>query len=107
MPNSTTMAPLTATLPSLINSSPLLREQIPAAERNFCNRINGIDIGCGLQASSYGLRVTGYRLNPYNFRILDLPFDSFDFEALDRLAQGGELVEPFRISDCGFPACSG
>ena len=37
-----------------------------------------------------------------------LPFDSFDLEALDRLAQGGESfdfaqdrepVEPFRISD--------
>jgi hypothetical protein len=29
--------------------------------------------------------------------IRDLPFDSFDLEALDRLAQGGELVEPFGI----------
>jgi hypothetical protein len=47
-----------------------------------------------------------------NFCDCDLPFDSFDLEALDRLAQGGEsidvaqdrepverLVEPFDI--CG------
>jgi hypothetical protein len=45
-----------------------------------------------------------------NFGHCDLPFDSFDLEALDRLAQGGEsfdfaqdrepverLVEPFAI----------
>ena len=45
-----------------------------------------------------------------NIGILNLPFDSFDLEALDRLAQGGEsfdfaqdrepverLVEPFEI----------
>ena len=45
-----------------------------------------------------------------NFSHCDLPFDSFDLEALDRLAQGGEsfdfaqdrepverLVEPFGI----------
>ena len=45
-----------------------------------------------------------------NFGHCDLPFDSFDLEALDRLAQGGEsfdfaqdrepverLVEPFEI----------
>ena len=45
-----------------------------------------------------------------NFRHCDLPFDSFDHEALDRLAQGGEsfdlaqdrepverLAEPFGI----------
>jgi hypothetical protein len=29
--------------------------------------------------------------------IRDLPFDSFALEALDRLAQGGELVELFGI----------
>ena len=33
-----------------------------------------------------------------NFGLCDLPFDSFDLEALDGLAQGGELVEPFRAS---------
>ncbi len=46
----------------------------------------------------------------------DLPFDSYDLEALDRLAQGGESfdfaqdrepverpAEPFRISTC--PQC--
>ena len=50
-----------------------------------------------------------------NFRHCDLPFDSFDLEALDRLAQGGEsfdfaqdrepverLVEPFGICDLLF-----
>jgi hypothetical protein len=31
-----------------------------------------------------------------------MPFDSFDLEALDRLAQHGELVEPFVI--CYSPA---
>jgi hypothetical protein len=41
------------------------------------------------------------------FRILNfghwcLPFDSFDLEALDRFAQGGELVEPFDICDLLF-----
>ena len=40
-------------------------------------------------------------------RILNLPFDSFDIEAHDRLAQGGELVEPFRISYFGFPVYPG
>ena len=34
-----------------------------------------------------------------NFGDCDLPFDSFDLEALDRLAQGGELVEPFVICE--------
>jgi hypothetical protein len=33
---------------------------------------------------------------------LDMPFDSFDLEALARLAQRGELVEPFVI--CYSPA---
>ncbi len=32
-------------------------------------------------------------------RIWILPCDSFDLEALDRLAQGGELVEPFVICE--------
>jgi hypothetical protein len=33
----------------------------------------------------------------------DLPFDSYDLEALDRLAQGGgELVEPFGFCDLLF-----
>ena len=32
-----------------------------------------------------------------NFGHWDLPFDSFDLEALDRLAQGGEIIEPFEI----------
>ena len=41
-------------------------------------------------------------LKNYLFEILnlgnwDLPFDSFDLEALDRLAKGGELVEQFVI----------
>jgi hypothetical protein len=40
-------------------------------------------------------------------RILNLPFDSFGIEAHDRLAQGGELVEPFRISYFGFPVYPG
>ena len=51
-----------------------------------------------------------------NFGHCDLPFDSFDHEALDRLAQGGResfdlaqdrepvdrLVEPFDICDLKF-----
>jgi hypothetical protein len=50
------------------------------------------------------------RFDILNFGHCDLPFDSFDLEALDRLAQGGEsfdfaqdrepverLVEPFDI----------
>jgi hypothetical protein len=45
------------------------------------------------------------------FRILNfghwcLPFDSFDLEALDRFAQGGELVEPFDICALLFEICS-
>jgi len=35
-------------------------------------------------------------------RYSHLSFDSFDLEALDRFAQDGEPVEPFRASDFGF-----
>ena len=35
----------------------------------------------------------------FDIRILILSFDSFDLEALDRVGQDGEQVEPFRISD--------
>ena len=55
--------------------------------------------------------------NPFRYGHCDLPFDSFDLEAHDRLAQGGEsfdyaqdrepverLVEPFRVSRFEFRA---
>ncbi len=64
--------------------------------------------------------LTGFEFRISNFGHCDLPFDSFDLEALDRLTQGGEsfdfaqdrepvenpelvevverLVEPFDIS---------
>ena len=42
--------------------------------------------------------------NPFRYGHCDLPFDSFDLEALDRLAQGGEQVEPFRVSRFEFRA---
>jgi hypothetical protein len=38
-------------------------------------------------------------LESFKIRIWILPFDSFDLEAFDRLAQGGELVEPFAICE--------
>jgi hypothetical protein len=57
-----------------------------------------------------GLNREPISLGHLNFGHCDLPFDSFDHEALDRLAQGGEsfdsaqdrepverLVEPFGI----------
>ena len=52
--------------------------------------------------------LTGFEFRISNFGHCDLPFDSFDLEALDRLTQGGESfdfaqdrepVEPFDIWD--------
>jgi hypothetical protein len=57
-----------------------------------------------IQASEKSERAFNFFcLGHLNFGNSNLPFDSFDLEALDRLAQGGEPVEPFRISSFGFP----